>query len=241
VRKVAVTVLMIAAGASGVAAERSAGVFIFTGPDGSRRVVNVPAASGTVYDVPQALEMRRQSLWPTVENAARANGLDPALVDLVIRMESGYNPRAVSRAGAVGVMQLMPATAALYGVVDSFNASENIRGGVSYLRDLLARFGADVKLALAAYNAGPEAVDRHGGVPPYEETRNYVRAILGAYQGVKPAVTLSGGFGRAKVGSISRRKAPARPVTLVASNGAALISNSLRSGEMLPVRRLGLD
>lgn len=240
-RRVAVTLLMIAAGASGVAAERSAGVFIFTGPDGSRRVVNIPAASGTVYDVPQALEERRRSLWATVENAARANGLDPALIDLVIRMESGYNPRAVSKAGAIGVMQLMPATAALYGVADSFNATENIRGGVSYLRDLLARFGSDVKLALAAYNAGPEAVDRHGGVPPYQETRNYVRAILGAYQGAQPVVTLSGGFGRARVANISRRKAPVRPVTLVASNGSALISNSLRNGETLPVRRLSLD
>lgn len=116
-----------------------------------------------------------------VEQAARRYGLDPALVDAVVRAESGYDPQATSPAGAVGLMQLMPATARALGVADPYDPVQNVEGGVRYLRGLLDRFG-DVRLALAAYNAGPGAVVRFGGVPPYRETRAYVDRVLSAWQ-----------------------------------------------------------
>ena len=105
-------------------------------------------------------------------------GVDRSLVKAVIHAESGYNPNAVSRKGAAGLMQLMPATAQNLKVANSFNPADNIRGGVRYLRFLLDTFKGDVTLALAAYNAGLGNVAKHGGVPPYEETRNYVSKVL---------------------------------------------------------------
>jgi soluble lytic murein transglycosylase-like protein len=195
--------LLAAAAASPLLAGPGGGVIVYTAPDGGHRVANIAPAFAAA-SVPTGLEDRRRELWPVVERLSRANGLDPQLVDLVIRMESGYNSRAVSRRGARGVMQLMPETARMYGVRDMFDASENIRGGVSYLRDLMSRFEANVGLALAAYNAGPEAVSAYGGVPPYEETRGYVRAILAAYSGASstegPLITNRGSTGGSPIG-----------------------------------------
>lgn len=116
-----------------------------------------------------------------VEQTARRYGLDPSLVDAVVRAESGYDPDATSPAGAVGLMQLMPATARALGVLDPYDPAQNVDAGVRYLRGLLDRFG-DVGLALAAYNAGPGAVARYGGIPPYAETRAYVVRVLSAWQ-----------------------------------------------------------
>jgi len=124
---------------------------------------------------------RRASPYDGViaEHAAK-HGVRPDLVRAVIQAESGFNPRARSAKGAMGLMQLMPGTAADLGVLNPFNASENIRGGVAYLRQLLNRYDNNEALALAAYNAGPAAVDRHGSkVPPYQETQQYVKRILG--------------------------------------------------------------
>lgn len=115
---------------------------------------------------------------PAIDKYARQYGVDKSLVKAVIRAESGYNPNAVSRVGAQGLMQLMPKTAQDLKVADCFNPSENIRGGVRYLRFLLDTFKGDVSLALAAYNAGLSRVAQYGGVPPYEETRNYVAKVL---------------------------------------------------------------
>lgn len=106
--------------------------------------------------------------------AARQFGVEEAIVRAVIHAESAFNPAAVSHAGAQGLMQLMPATARRFGVADSFDASQNIQGGVQYLSWLLRRFNGNLTLAAAGYNAGEGAVDRHGGVPPYRETQNYV-------------------------------------------------------------------
>jgi len=117
--------------------------------------------------------------------AARRHDLDPGLVLALVQVESAFRPRAVSPKGALGLTQLMPATARELGVKDAFDPEQNLDGGVRYLRQLLTRYGGDVARALAAYNAGPGAVDRHQGVPPYRETLQYVRRVLERYNDKK--------------------------------------------------------
>jgi soluble lytic murein transglycosylase-like protein len=120
-------------------------------------------------------------LRPLIARAAGAAGVDPALVAAVARAESGFRADAGSPAGAQGLMQLMPSTAAGLGVTDVHDPAQSLNGGARYLRQQLDRFGGDVRLALAAYNAGPGAVTRYGGVPPYEETQTYVTRVMGYY------------------------------------------------------------
>jgi soluble lytic murein transglycosylase-like protein len=137
-------------------------------------------AFGDAPPVPRAPATARFKTF--VERAAQGARVDPALVRAVIANESGFDPRATSSAGAQGLMQLMPATAAAYGVANPFDPAQNVAGGTSYLRDLLARFGGDLRLAVAAYNAGPRAVERYGGIPPFPETRAYVERVMAAYR-----------------------------------------------------------
>jgi soluble lytic murein transglycosylase-like protein len=118
-----------------------------------------------------------------ISAAAARNGIDPNLLTGLIRAESNFDPNAGSPAGAQGLTQLMPGTAAGLGVSNPLDPVQSIEGGARYLRQQLDRFGGDVTKALAAYNAGPGAVERFGGVPPYEETQNYVRRVLGYAQG----------------------------------------------------------
>lgn len=127
--------------------------------------------------------VRCQNLEKVVEKYARQYGVNEDLVWAVIRQESGFNPRAVSPKGAMGLMQLMPGTAALMGVTDAFDVEQNVAGGVKYLERCLSRFNQDVSLALAAYNAGPDNVVKYQGCPPFPETRQYVASILRAYAG----------------------------------------------------------
>ncbi len=122
-----------------------------------------------------------------IEQAARQYNVDPALVRAVIHAESGFNARARSPKGAIGLMQLMPATARLMGVDDPHLPQQNIRGGVRYLAELLVRFRSDITLATAAYNAGPQAVQRHAGVPPYPETQVYVQRVRILHQRYRAA------------------------------------------------------
>ncbi len=118
-----------------------------------------------------------------IQTASKAYGVEPSLVHAVISAESAYNQYAVSRTGAMGLMQLMPDTARRYGVQNMMDPTENIHGGVRYLRDLLAMFKGRVDLAIAAYNAGENAVIRYGHkIPPYAETRTYVPRVLGFYR-----------------------------------------------------------
>ena len=117
-------------------------------------------------------------LTSLIQSAAAKYSLDPALLTAVIQQESGGNPAAVSAAGAQGLMQLMPRTAASLGVTDPFDPSQNVDAGARYLRQLLDQFGGNTTLALAAYNAGPGTVTQYGGVPPFAETQNYVSSVL---------------------------------------------------------------
>jgi len=116
-----------------------------------------------------------------IGQTARQHRVQPALVKAVIAAESNFNPDAVSRVGAQGLMQLMPATAASLGVLDPLEPDSNVRGGVAYLRAMLDRYG-ELEPALAAYNAGPTSVDRYGGIPPFPETQDYVQRVLTYYR-----------------------------------------------------------
>lgn len=130
-----------------------------------------------------ASEENRHRYSPLIREVAQKVRLKPALLHAVIKAESAYDPRAISRTGARGLMQLMPGTAKRYGVYDSWDPKSNLTGGATYLRDLLVMFNHDLRLALAAYNAGENAVKRYGNrIPPYPETEAYVERVLEFYR-----------------------------------------------------------
>ena len=129
------------------------------------------------------MEKRANGYKHAIETYSTAYEVDPKMVKAIIAIESCFDKRAVSKVGAQGLMQLMPATARELKVRNSFNASENIRGGTKYFSQMLARFNNDTELALAAYNAGPGAVEKYGGIPPYAETIGYVEKVLKRYKG----------------------------------------------------------
>lgn len=120
-----------------------------------------------------------------VQSNSAAQGVDPDLIRAVMANESAFDPNATSSAGAQGLMQLMPATASEVGVTNSFDPSQNVAGGTRYLRGLLDRFGGNLTNAVAAYNAGPEAVEKYNGIPPYPETESYVKNVLDTYRQYK--------------------------------------------------------
>ena len=155
-------------------------IFINTGDNGARRKwagsVSSPVKAGDST-------LRPSEINHMVEQTASRLQVDPQLVQAIIKVESEYDPKAVSNKGAMGLMQLIPETAQRFGVENPFNPKENIEGGVSYLRHLLDLFGGDLPLSLAAYNAGEGAVQRSGGIPSFAETRDYVRKVTDIYQG----------------------------------------------------------
>ncbi|MBX2861233.1 MAG: lytic transglycosylase domain-containing protein [Vampirovibrio sp.] len=131
--------------------------------------------------LPKALKARVQHFEPLVQEISQNHGVNPKLVKAVILQESGFNPKATSKAGAQGLMQLMPVTAKSLGVKDPYDPVQNMDGGVRHLKTLLNSYNGNIPLALAAYNAGSGAVKKYNGIPPYQETQNYVKSILGKF------------------------------------------------------------
>jgi soluble lytic murein transglycosylase-like protein len=180
--------------ASGAAAHSP--IYTFVDADGQRHYTDVPddnryrllvlsprdrTASGDRYDT--ALLAKASRYDSIIEKAAMSASVEPNLLRAVIVVESGFNSHAVSKRGAMGLMQLMPATATRFGASDPYDPRENVHAGARYLKFLIDRFGQDVRLALAAYNAGEEAVDRNGGrIPPFTETMAYVPRVLKIYR-----------------------------------------------------------
>jgi len=168
----------------------AAGHLVLSNKAPADRTADGTSPEVTTYAVPGTAQIRtttrpsdssaQRRFDDFIDQYAARYGLSPELVRAVIQAESAFNPLAVSPKGAMGLMQLMPATARELGVVDPFHPGENIRGGVAYLARLLARYDHNVELALAAYNAGPGSVERYGAVPPYRETRDYVKKITNA-------------------------------------------------------------
>jgi soluble lytic murein transglycosylase-like protein len=171
-------------------------IYTYVDADGQRHYTDVPdnnryrllvlspqdrTESGDRYDSMLLAKAGRYD--SIIENAALSASVEPNLLRAVIVVESGFNSRAVSKRGAVGLMQLMPATANRFGVSNPYDPRQNIHGGAQYLKFLIDRFGQDVRLALAAYNAGEEAVERNGGqIPPFSETMAYVPRVLRIYR-----------------------------------------------------------
>lgn len=148
--------------------------------DAPARPAAAPAPAGRAGK-PATLAKRRAAWAPVVSAAARTHGLPEALLQAVIETESGFNPQAVSPKGAMGLMQLMPGTARTLNVANPHDPAANVDGGARYLKDLLARFGNNLSLALAAYNAGPGNVERAGGIPRNAETQAYVPRVISRY------------------------------------------------------------
>ena len=192
-----ITVLMVILGAPELA---HAGVYTFTDANGVIHFTNKPtdpryAGMVRVAFLPDPVRPTTVPLVdpnryiPLVKKTARELQIDEALLRAVIAVESGYDARAVSSRGAVGLMQLMPETARRYGVTNLYDPAQTIRGGARYLRDLMGKFNNDLSLALAAYNAGEDAIVQYGNrIPPYRETLMYVPKVLDTYRRYKPAI-----------------------------------------------------
>jgi len=165
-------------------------IVIITDEQGRKIYVNSgeARANGEGTTSAHAPAKAEDSVHPTleishlVEQTASRHQVDPHLVHAIIKVESEYHPEAVSPKGAMGLMQLIPATAQRFGVENPFNPKQNIEGGVSYLKHLLNRYGGDLALSLAAYNAGEAAVERYGGIPSFAETKDYVQKVTNIYQ-----------------------------------------------------------
>jgi soluble lytic murein transglycosylase-like protein len=169
-------------------------------------ITNVPAHPRLYVPTPEALAAsasNEESFGPLIASTAGRYGLETALVKAVVKVESAFYPKALSNSGAMGLMQLMPATARSLGVADPWDPTANVDGGCRYLRAMLERFDGDLRLALAAYNAGPRSVEYYGAVPPYPETQRYVVLVLENYRryggGGEGTVEITGGASSAPV------------------------------------------
>jgi soluble lytic murein transglycosylase-like protein len=205
----------------------SADVRVLVRPDGTKAIYNVPdKKSGSNVDFAWLAKQRDRSspYDEAILRHANAFGVDPVLVKAVIQVESGYDPWVVSSKGARGLMQLMPDTAKRFKVSEIHDPEQNVRGGVQYLATLLRLFEGDLKRALAGYNAGENAVLRHGGVPPYQETELYVRKVFSVYYGrpyghvaqgtIRIATANPGGSGKKLGGGFKNKRAEAPTASL---------------------------
>ena len=150
-------------------------------PNVKKTSLNLPFGSLSKISTNEKPSSTKEAILGYVKNACEKYGVEEKLIKALIKQESVFNPNAISKAGAQGLMQLMPATAKSLGVKDAMNPQQNIEGGVKYLKQMLDKYHGNKILALAAYNAGPGAVDKYDGVPPYKETQNYVKSILANY------------------------------------------------------------
>jgi soluble lytic murein transglycosylase-like protein len=203
-----------AADGSGIYYYVSGEQVIFTNTPSNDKMLAVPGMQSS--NLASSPQLPATQYDPYIELVAAETGLSPSLIKAVALVESGFDPMAVSPKGAQGLMQLMPATARQLGVRDAFDPGENLRAGATYLRKMLDEFDGNLNLALAAYNAGPAAVRRHGGVPAYRETRDYVAKV------------------RERMGQPSRgtgtsahdRTPPAKPVRMLRQDdGSVLLTN----------------
>jgi hypothetical protein len=199
-------------------------IVVLTDNTGHKVFVNTSEITTRVDSMPRSLRAGASAtpgpapanIDQLVEQTARRYQVDPELVRAVIRVESGYNTKAVSNKGAKGLMQLIPATAHRFGVVNAFDPKQNLEGGVQYLKYLLEMFGGDLNLALAAYNAGEHAVERSGGIPPIPETQDYVRKVTHFYKTGNPPL----------LASAAPNEPPEAPITrYVDENGMVHFSN----------------
>ncbi len=148
-----------------------------------------PSAQTSPAAIPASESIAPSTYSDIITTACNRHGVDPALVHAIVKVESGFNPYALSRKGAMGLMQLMPQTAVDMNVINTFNPHENIDGGVKYLRYLIDRYEGNLALALAAYNSGETAVKKWGTIPPFPETQSYVQRVLGLYNGTGISLT----------------------------------------------------
>jgi len=204
-----------------------AAVYGYVDAEGTAHFTDAPTKAQyrwlPAFGLPPGANLERGQYAELIDAIATDNGVDPALVRAIIRAESNFEKRAVSRKGAQGLMQLMPGTAGQYAVGNAFDPAENIRGGVRHLRLLQDRFPGQLHLAIAAYNAGESAVSRYKGIPPYSETRQYVARVLRLYDqaNVLPVTARRAG---------AADRAPAGPTTAkvyrqVGPDGTPLYSN----------------
>ncbi len=182
--------LVISFGLIGIGSPSYGGIYRYIDENGNYYFTNCPRDSRYELYIREkgdlvSARVDPDKYDPMIEEFSEKYGIESALVKAVIRAESGFNSYAVSRKGAKGLMQLMPQTAAQWDVMDVFNPRENIEGGVRHLKHLLETFGNNLALSLAAYNAGKEAVIHNRSIPPYDETRNFVREVLRYYESYK--------------------------------------------------------
>ena len=209
------------------------------------RALNYGKGSGGAADVEVAEEFRlpsfdKQQLDAVIDEASATYGVSADLVKAVIQTESAFNPVAVSPVGALGLMQLMPVTAAYLGVADPFDPRQNVNGGVKYLSMLLDRFNGNVALALAGYNAGPTAVARHKGIPPYRETRGYVQKIRALVADTHSAFSIPEPRrpkAKAKAKAPVRRASSKQKVKMASLRSAAKRSNARATVRKANVRK----
>jgi hypothetical protein len=182
-------VLIVTLAAVFLGSEVRAEMYQCTDADGGMLFTNSPTRAGCrllggrKYDHLPAVSPGDPTQFDTmIYTSSERYGVDPALVRAVVKAESNFNEAARSRKGAQGLMQLMPDTARLYNIANAFDPTENIEGGVQHLKLLLDRYRGDLQLALAAYNAGIQAVEKYGGIPPFAETREYVKRVLGFHE-----------------------------------------------------------